>query len=160
MAYEKLNLKNDDTLDETHIAHMEEGIASASGVTRIENTDSENKIPLRSLESGMYILYGYFTAFEGSTAAFTFSADMIAAVLKQSSISYVQVFYPKGNAIQYLEISDEDYSRQDFKGVNAESIANKVTEISEDSDDDHYPSAKAVYDALAALEKRLADLEA
>lgn len=155
MPYQKLNMKNGDTLNAEHVEHMEEGIASASGVTRVENTDSENKIPLRSLDSGMYILYGYFTAYEGCTKAFSFSADMIAAVLKETDTSYVQIFYPKGNAIQYLEISDGDYFRQDFKGVNSESVTNKVTEITEDSDDDQYPSAKAVYDALAALEERL-----
>lgn len=114
----------------------------------VENTDSGNKVPLRSLDSGMYILKGYFTAFEGSTASFTFASGMLVSIVKTSAVSYVQISYAKSNTLQYLEISDEDYTRQDFKGVNAESIANKVTDIGEYSDDDQYPSALAVYNAI------------
>lgn len=121
----------------------------------IENTNSENKVPLRSLESGTYILKGYFTSYEGGTHSYTFSTGMLVAVVKTDTMTYVQIFYPKNNTIQYVEISDTDVTRKDAKLVNMETVANMVTVIDETSDDTHYPSAKAVYDAIEALRAEL-----
>lgn len=126
-------------------------ITSASlPITLIENTDKTNKTPIRSLDSGTYVLKGYFTAYSGSTASYTFSSGMLVSVVKTTSISYVQIFYAKSNTIQYLEISDTEVTRQDAKLTYMESTANKVTDIDNSSDDYHYPSAKSVYDAITA----------
>lgn len=46
-------------------------------------------------------------------------------------------------------------NRQDFKGVNVESITNKVTEITEDSTDEQYPSAKAVLSKVLELSRSI-----
>lgn len=116
----------------------------------IENNDSTNKKPLRSIDSGTYVLSGYFTSYEGGTESFTFNSGMVVAILKESSKSYVQVFYPKSNVIQYLEITDSEVTRKDAKLVNMESVANRVSAITSSSDTSHYPSAKAVYDAIQA----------
>ena len=126
-----------------------------SPIILIENTDSSNRVPLRSLSSGTYVLKGYFTAFEGSSANYTFSTGMLVAVVVSNDITYVQIFYPKNNAVQYLEITDEDVFRKDAKLINMESVANMVTQVDETSDDSHYPSAKAVYDAIEALRAEL-----
>ena len=129
------------------------GGSSGSGdspVQLIENTDSTNKKPLRSIDSGTYILKGYFTAYDGSTESYTFSTGMLVAIVKTTSISYVQIFYPKNNAIQYLEISDTEVTRKDAKLVNMESVSNRVTTVTNTSDNTHYPTAKAVYDALSS----------
>ena len=140
---------------ETLRAELLEKIEESSGtgglnipITYIENLDKTNRRSLRDLESGMYILQGYFTAYTGSTASFTFSTGMLVSVVHTSTITYVQIFYAKYNTLQYLEITDDGYTRNDAKLVNMESTANKVTEITEDSTDEQYPSAKAVYDAL------------
>lgn len=116
-------------------------------ITLIENNDSANKTSLRSLDSGTYVLKGYFKPFESSTDSYTFSTGMLVAVVKTASMSYVQILYAKGNTVQYLEISDTEVTRKDAKLQIMESTANKVTAIEETSDDYHYPSAKAVYDA-------------
>lgn len=116
----------------------------------IENNDSTNKKPLRSIDSGTYVLSGYFTSYEGGTESFTFNSGMVVAILKESSKSYIQVFYPKSNVIQYLEITDSAVTRKDAKLVNMESVANRVSAITSSSDTSHYPSAKAVYDAIQA----------
>lgn len=121
-----------------------------SGVTVIKNQDSTNKKPLRSIDSGTYVLSGYFTPYEGSTESYTFDSGMIVAVLKETSKSYIQVFYPKSNVIQYLEITDSAVTRKDAKLVNMESVANRVSSITSSSDATHYPSAKAVYEAIQA----------
>lgn len=124
------------------------GSSGDSPVKLIANNDSTNKKPLRSIDSGTYVLSGYFTSYEGGTESFTFNSGMVVAILKESSKSYVQVFYPKSNVIQYLEITDSAVTRKDAKLVNMESVANRVSAITSSSDTSHYPSAKAVYDAI------------
>lgn len=126
------------------------GSSGDSPVKLIANNDSTNKKPLRSIDSGTYVLSGYFTSYEGGTESFTFNSGMVVAILKESSKSYVQVFYPKSNVIQYLEITDSAVTRKDAKLVNMESVANRVSAITSSSDTSHYPSAKAVYDAIQA----------
>ena len=121
---------------------------AAGPVTYLESLDSENRTPLRSLDSGTYILHGYFTSYEGAANVYTFSAGMLVSIVKTTATSYVQIFYAKSNAIQYLEITDDNVTRKDAKLVNMESIANKVDDIHSNSDHNHYPSAKTVYDAL------------
>ena len=117
-------------------------------VNYLESLDSENMVNLRDLDSGTYILKGKFRPFEGSTHIYTFSSGMLLSIVKQEMTSYVQIFYSKDNTIQYLEIGDSSVTRKDAKLINMESIANKVTDINEGSDDYHYPSAKAVYNAI------------
>lgn len=124
------------------------GSSGDSPVKLIANNDSTNKKPLRSIDSGTYVLSGYFTSYEGGTESFTFNSGMVVAILKESTKSYVQVFYPKSNVIQYLEITDSAVTRKDAKLVNMESVANRVSAITSSSDTSHYPSAKAVYDAI------------
>ena len=117
-------------------------------VNYLESLDSENMVNLRDLDSGTYILKGKFRPFEGSTHIYTFSSGMLLSIIKQETTSYVQIFYSRDNTIQYLEIGDSSVTRKDAKLINMESIANKVTDINEGSDDYHYPSAKAVYNAI------------
>lgn len=128
---------------------------SASPILFIENLDKENKIPLRSLESGTYILYGYFTTFEGATDSCTFSSNQLVSIRKTTSNSSVQIFWPPNNTIQYLYIKDDSVERRDAKLYWMESTTNRVTTISDASDDEHYPTAKAVYDAIQALRNEL-----
>ena len=119
--------------------------------------DSANPLYLREFESGTYILYGKFKPFNGSTGTFTFSTGMLVSIQKTTAITYVQVFYSKNNTIQYLEITDEAYERTDAKLINMESTANLTTTVDENSDDTHYPSAKAVWNALGI--RRLESLD-
>lgn len=126
----------------------ESGNFIANTITYLENLDSNNRIPLRSLDSGMYVLHGYFTSYAGAPNSYTFSQGMLVSIGKATNQSYVQIFYSKDNTIQYLVITDDSVERKDAKLVNMESIANKVTEIDDSADDYHYPSAKSVYDAL------------
>ena len=123
----------------------------------VENLDSSNPMYLREFESGTYILYGKFKPFNGSTGTFTFSTGMLVSIQKSTEITYVQIFYSKSNTIQYLEITDEEYTRKDAKLINMESTANLTTTVDENSDDTHYPSAKAVYDAMQL--KRIESLD-
>lgn len=122
-------------------------------------SDSSNPVYLREMESGTYVLYGKFKPFNGSTGTFTFSTGMLVSIIKNTAITYVQVFYSKSNTIQYLEITDEEYTRKDAKLIDMESRANLTTTVDENSDDTHYPSAKAVYDFVAGANTPIKILE-
>lgn len=146
------------TVDQTYnpeSTKAQSGIAVAEALAGLPikyvESDSSNPIYLREMESGTYILYGKFKPFNGSTGTFTFSTGMLVSIQKATAMTYVQVFYSKSNTIQYLEITDEAYTRKDAKLVNMESTANLTTIVDESSDDTHYPSAKAVYDFVAQL---------
>lgn len=136
-------------------ANAQSGIAVAEALSSFKvkyvESDSDNPVYLREMESGTYVLYGKFKPFNGSTGTFTFSTGMLVSIQKATAMTYVQIFYSKNNTIQYLEITDEGYTRKDAKLVDMESKANLTTVIDENSDDNHYPSAKAVYDLLAQL---------
>ena len=141
------------TVDQTFSPESENaqsGIAVAQALAGLPikyiESDSSNPIYLREMESGTYILYGKFKPYNGSTGTFTFSTGMLVSIQKATETTYVQVFYSKSNTIQYLEITDEAYTRKDAKLINMESTANLTTTVDENSDDTHYPSAKAVYD--------------
>lgn len=123
-----------------------------------------NKLDIYSLESGTYILEGKFSPYPNSTSTFSFSSGQLVAVRHGSISTVAQVFYPPNNAIQYLDIRPDEtsekgytYTRQDAKLVNMESIANKTNTVDENSDDEHYPTAKAVYDAMEL--KRIESLD-
>lgn len=128
-----------------------------SPIKYVESLDTENPLYLRDLESGTYILYGRFRPYNGSTSSATFSTGMLVSVIRNTDISYMQIFYSKNNTIQYCEITDDTYERKDAKLIDMESTANLTTSIDENSDDAHYPSAKAVWDALGI--RRLESLD-
>ena len=114
------------------------------------NGTSDDLVAIRDLTNGFYIFYGKFTPHKGSGYVYTFSDNVLVSVVRKTSASHVQIFYPVNNAMQYLQITDNSYSRQDAKLVNMEDITRRVSTISETSDDEHYPTAKAVYDAVMA----------
>lgn len=111
---------------------------------------ADDLVAIRDLTNGFYILYGKFTPHKGSGYVYTFSDNVLVSIVRKTSASHVQIFYPVNNALQYLQITDNSYNRQDAKLVNMEDITRRVSTISETSDDEHYPSAKAVYDAVKA----------
>lgn len=137
--------------DYVYIETETKPLGSDCHITYLESLDADNPVILRDLDSGTYVLHGKFKPYSGYSSNFTFSDGMIVTVVKQTSKSYVQVFYSKNNAIQYLEISDTDFFRKDAKLIDIESISNKTTTVDENSTDTQYPSAKAVYSAIASV---------
>lgn len=121
-------------------------------VESLDFTSLETLVSIRSLESNTYILYGRFVPFEGSSEVFVFSSGMLASIIRRNVISYMQIFYPEDNTVQYFEITDDECSRTNTDLVNMENVKKKVIEIDENSTDEQYPSAKATYDALTKKE--------
>ena len=81
-----------------------------TGIRRIESP-SKDPVNLRDLDSGCYVLYGKFRPFAGSTTGLSFSSDLMVNIIKKTSLTSVQVFYPVNNCVQFLAITDDTYER-------------------------------------------------
>lgn len=62
-------------------------------ITRVESLDEDNLATLRDLDSGLYILYGYFRPFPGSPDTITYD-NALVSVAKLDEGSHVLVFTP------------------------------------------------------------------
>lgn len=93
-------------------AYMAENPVSCN-IKRVESLDEENIVNLRDLESGTYILYGYFRPFAGSDTVLTFPNNLAVGIVTKAAGTHVQIPYPVNNCIQFLEITDESYERKD-----------------------------------------------
>lgn len=163
------SISNNGTVDQTYnptSVNAQSGIAVAEAmselpITLVESPDTNgNILDIYSMDSGTYIFSGKFTPYPEASTTFSFSSGQLVTIRHGSISTVAQVFYPPNNAIQYLDIRPDEtsetgytYTRQDAKLVNMESITNRVTTLGEDCDDEHYPTAKAVYDQLNELNK-------
>lgn len=99
----------------------------SSSILRIESQDKENMVVYRNLDSGVYVLNGCFRT---STATYEeYGSDVLVAVRKGSSTSYVQVFYPNGK-IECLQLSDVkaiDRTTVQLNSINGKLTAPTVT---------------------------------
>lgn len=89
------------------------GQTGVGAIPKIESLDPENPVVLRDLESGTYVLYGRFEPFVGSDSVMTFASGLLVNVLKRTTETHMQVFYPLNNCVQHLKITDTDYTRTD-----------------------------------------------
>lgn len=83
-------------------------------IKRITSMDKENPIVLRNLTSGVYLLHGWFSPYTGSTIKMAAQTPVIATVAISSIASYIQLFFPFNNIIQYFEIKDDDYTSKNI----------------------------------------------
>ena len=117
MAYEKLNLPDGMVLTAAHIAHMEDGIeANYTGIRRIESmrTDTpEELVQLRDLETGVYILYGYFSPFPNSHTTIIIDNKLVQ-VAHLNAGSHLFVFTPLNAKVDFLEILVDDTKEAGF----------------------------------------------
>lgn len=116
MAYQRQTFVDGKTvLTAEMLEHMEDGIAAHSGVRFIESLDQEQQVNLRDLESGTYVLHGYFRPYAGSSHILSFASQLPVNIVTKSAMTYVQVFYPVDNIVQYLTITDDNYERKNVQ---------------------------------------------
>lgn len=103
----------------------------------IESPDSANPVFVRDLDSGLYIFYGKFRPFNGSSTGLNFSDRMLVNIVKKTAGSHVQIFYPVNNVVQFLTImADESaagghtYTRTDLKLNDLYALLDKVGNLS------------------------------
>ena len=80
--------------------------------------DRDNVVSFRELATGFYTFHGYFTPYFGSDVSMSAPYPTLGAVINDGDISYVQIFFPYKNQVQYLEITDDSYKRNDVRLAN------------------------------------------
>ena len=70
-------------------------------------SSTDNLVYIRDLESGTYILNGSFRPFNGSTMPMNCS-NVMAQITKTKATSFMQLFYPLNNRVQYFTITDDN----------------------------------------------------
>lgn len=80
--------------------------------------DRDSIVSFRELETGFYTFHGYFTPYFGSNVSMSSPYPAFGSVINDGEISYVQIFFPYKNQVQYLEITDDSYKRIDAKLAN------------------------------------------
>lgn len=79
-------------------------------IKRIISMDDEKPTILRSLDSGAYLLHGWFKPYASSKDIMAAQTPIIAIVATSSDTSYIQLFFSYDNTVQYFEITDESYT--------------------------------------------------
>lgn len=77
--------------------------------------DKDSIVSFRELQTGFYTFHGFFTPYFGSDVSMSSPYPTLGAVINDGEISYVQIFFPYKNQVQYLEITDNSYKRTDVR---------------------------------------------
>ena len=80
--------------------------------------DRDNIVSFRELATGFYTFHGYFTPYFGSDVSMSAPYPTLGSVINDGDISYIQIFFPYKNQVQYLEVTDNSYKRSDVKLAN------------------------------------------
>lgn len=77
--------------------------------------DQESIVSFRELETGLYTFHGHFTPYWGSDVYSTAPYPVLASVINDGDVSYVQILFPFKNQVQYYEITDNSYESSSAK---------------------------------------------
>lgn len=101
-------------------------------IQRIESLDETNLKNLRDLDSGTYILYGYFNPYSGSSDSITID-NCIAAAVHLNAGSHVMVYNPRNFKIECYEILENDgsptYTRDTVSLLDLHGLTARVEEL-------------------------------
>ena len=137
---------------EGRFKELEELIGTGGGgstectVKYINSTDANLTI-LKNLDSGSYIIEGTFKFSSSNTEKVAITEKRFALVSKKATYTAVRIFNSTGTDTIY-KIEDTRYTVWYVSNLKMMTTDNLVTTIDETSDDEHYPTAKAVYEAI------------
>ena len=120
VAGTKVEGDNVDGIVECIAEHYAGGAGGSGGdclITPIV-ADKDNIVSFRELATGFYTFHGFFTPYFGSDVSMSSSYPTLGSVINDGEISYVQIFFPYKNQVQYLEITDNSYKRSDVRLAN------------------------------------------
>lgn len=142
-------MDNEETIIEDHydilqtwrneiVSEMRSEIAPLrTGITRVESLDTENIVQLRDLETGLYVLYGYFSPYTDSHMTMTFDNTMVV-VTKKTEGSHLLVFTGTNSKVNFLQIMADGeapagytYTRTDFVMLDMHNLIEKVGELAD-----------------------------
>ena len=89
------------------------GSGGDCNIQRIESLDETNLVNLRDLESGSYVLYGYFTPYSGAPETFTID-NCFSAVVHLNAGSHVMVYNPRNFKLECYEVLEDETAPDGF----------------------------------------------
>lgn len=106
-------------------------------IERIESLDTENLVNLRDLESGQYLIYGYFSPYANSDISISADNSLIS-VVRKSAGSHIICLDPLNAKIVFFEILVDEtaekgfnYTRTIVPVLDVYALIEKVGELSE-----------------------------
>lgn len=116
-----------------------------TGIHRVESLDTETPgglVNLRDLETGLYVLYGYFSPYANSDMSTTFDNTMVV-VSRKTAGSHLLVFTGLNSKVNFLEILVDEsqpgghtYTRTDFVLLDMHNAVEKIGALDGLSTDD------------------------
>lgn len=97
-------------------------------IKRIINMDGDNPVILRSLESGVYLLHGWFTPYAGSKTNMAAQVPIIVLVATTSDTSFIQLFFSYNNMVQYYKITDNSF---EDSSISFNDLENRIKALEE-----------------------------
>lgn len=137
MAYKKLNLTDDSVLTAAHLAHFEKGIEEAhTGIIRVESyVHDKPMVNLRDLESGVYMLYGYFSPYQDSDSTLPIDNELVH-VARLSAGSHIMCISPLNAKLTFVEILVDEtgyaghtYTTQNFDMLAINGLLDRVSAL-------------------------------
>lgn len=98
---------NGETPDENGNVTIEATNGGECNIHRIESLDESNLVNLRDLDSGQYILYGYFSPYANSDIAISADNSMVSVIRKDAG-SHVICLDPLNAKIVFFEMLEDE----------------------------------------------------
>lgn len=118
-------------------AHLDdEGMGGGSaGIKRVESLDTSSPdklVQIRDLETGVYMLYGYFSPYAGSDMSMTFD-NALASISRKDAGTHLMCFTALNCKVNFLEILVDEsapgghtYTRTDIKLLDLNGLIARV----------------------------------
>lgn len=126
-------------------------------ITRVESLDTTSLVNLRDLESGQYILYGYFSPYENSDISITADNSMVS-VIRKTAGSHIICLDPLNAKIVFFEILVDEtaekgftYTRTIVPVLDLNALITKVGVLEELSTDDKSSIVYAINEIIADI---------
>lgn len=137
MAYTKQGFTDGQTLTAAHLEAMEQGIIDATtGIIRVESyVDDKPMVHLRDLESGVYMLYGYFSPYQNSDSTIAVDNELVH-VARLDAGSHIMSISPLNAKIGFVEILVDEagynghtFTRQSFDMLAINGLLERVAAL-------------------------------
>lgn len=108
-----------------------------TGIKRVESLNTEKLVQLRDLETGVYMLYGYFSPYENSDTSMIFN-DTIVMISRKDAGTHLMCLTALNCKINFLEILVDEtaekgytYTRTDINLLDLHGLIARVEALEE-----------------------------
>ena len=108
-----------------------------TGIKRVESLDTSNLVQLRDLDTGVYMLYGYFSPYANSDTSMIFN-DTIVMISRKDAGTHLMCLTALNCKINFLEILVDEtaatgytYTRTDINLLDLHGLIARVEALEE-----------------------------